>query len=219
MFNKKSCKKCGKKASDKYEFCPHCGSSFNPPRQEDWGMLGKEDTINEFEQLTNSLFGGMGGKMIGKMFNSTMKMLEKEMQKGMNQPQNQPRTQMELFINGKKINLTQQPQQNPQRQIQKQVKKTPSIKLPQEKLKGFYKLSQKEPLTDVRRLSDRVIYEIKMPGIKSEKELSITPLENTIEIKAMTKTQAYFKIIPLGLPIINYSLSKGSLVLELGMRN
>ena len=219
MFKRKNCKKCGKKASDKYEFCPYCGSSFNAPRQEDWGMLGKEDTINEFEQFTNSIFGGIGGKMIGKMFDSTMKMLEKEMQKGINNPQNQPRTQMELFINGKKINLNQHPQQIPQKQIQKEVKKIPSIKLPQEKLKEFSKLPQKEPLTNIRRLSDRVIYELKMPGVKSTKDISIVPLESSIEIKAVAKDKAYFKIISIGLPIINYSLSKGSLILELGARN
>jgi len=30
-------------------------------------MLGKTDTINEFEQFSNSLFGGVGGKIIGGM--------------------------------------------------------------------------------------------------------------------------------------------------------
>jgi len=79
----------------------------------------------------------------------------------------------------------------------------------------FPKLPKKDPETHIRRFSDRVIYEIKMPGVKSVDDISITQLENSIEIKATTKTKAYSKIIPINLPIYDYNLSKGLLTLEL----
>ncbi len=44
-------------------------------------------------------------------------------------------------------------------------------------------------------------------------------LENSIEIKAITKDKAYFKIIPLNLPIINYNILKEKLILEFGVKN
>ncbi|MBR9702036.1 hypothetical protein GOV13_03880 [Candidatus Pacearchaeota archaeon] len=223
MFKKKDCKKCGKKISSKYDFCPSCGSSLKgKSRNEDFGMLGKNDFMapaNEFEQFTNSLLRGAGGKMFGKMFNSAMKMIEKEMQKSMKDSQDQPKTNMELFINGQRIPLNQPSQQINQNQVQKQIKKTPSLKLPQEKLKGFSKLPQQEPLTNVRRLSDRISYEIKIPGVKTVKDVSIVPLENSIEIKAVAKNKAYFKIIPIGLPIVNYQFSQGKIVLDLAAKN
>jgi len=104
MFDKKDCSKCGKKISSKYEFCPHCGKSLNNSGGEDWGMLGKDDRMNEVDDMSN-LFGGVGGKMLGGMFNSAMKMLEKEMQKEMKQNASQPKSNFQLFINGKKVDV------------------------------------------------------------------------------------------------------------------
>src|SRR3989344_3748821 len=48
----------------------------------------------------------------------------------------------------------------------------------------------------IRRFADRVVYEIALPGVKSIKDISITKLENSIEIKAVSKDKAYFKLIP-----------------------
>ena len=103
MFKKKSCQKCGRKISEKYSYCPSCGTSIKDS-QEDWGMLGKNDFEEEINQPFNSMFGGMSGNMLGKMLNSAMKMLEKEMQKEMKDQKNfQPRTNIRLMINGKEV--------------------------------------------------------------------------------------------------------------------
>ena len=61
MFNKKSCKKCGEKVNKKYNFCPSCGSNINDSK-EDWGMLGKTDSIDE-EAFQSPFFGGFSGKI------------------------------------------------------------------------------------------------------------------------------------------------------------
>ena len=77
------------------------------------------------------------------------------------------------------------------------------------------KLPRKEPETKVRRLTDKIIYEINLPGVKSLKNITVNKLENSIEIKAISKDRAYFKLIPIALPLIRYYLKKESLFLEL----
>ena len=93
--------------------------------------------------------------------------------------------------------------------------KISTINLPQGNLKKATNIAKEEPLTSIKRLSDKVIYEIEIPGVKSIEDISITKLENSIEIKALAKDRLYFKLIPINLPITNYNLSKGKLVLEL----
>ena len=58
-----------------------------------------------------------------------------------------------------------------------------------------------------------------MPGIKSIKDISIIKLENSIELKAISKNKAYFKLIPINLPITNYGILKERLILEFGVKN
>ena len=210
MFNKKKCNKCKSKIDNDFDFCPYCGNSSN--NNQDWGMLGK----NDFAQNQNP-FEIQGFGILNKMLGSAMKMLEKEMQKEMKSPQNQntPKTNFELYINGKKINPKNiQVTRKPVRQIQNQPTRHQK-EFSEENLKKISKLPRKEPTTNVKRFADKLIYEIKVPGVKSIEDVSIVQLENSIEVKAISKTKVYSKLIPLSLPIINHKLEKNILVLEL----
>lgn len=211
MFGKK-CRGCGERISGKYSFCPSCGTSVKQSKQKDLGMLGE----NDLEEFDNMMENSFLGKMMGKMFENTMKMLEREMQKEMHRkqhhPQVQPKTNFQLFINGKKVNI----EGVEQKQKEEEPEKEFIIDLPNEPLKDFAKLPRKEPKTNIRRLSDKVIYEISMPGIKSEKNISIVNLENSIEVKGVGNKVAYKKIIPISMPITDYNISRGKLILELG---
>ena len=219
MIKKKKCNRCGKKISDRYEFCPYCGNSSS--KDSGWGsggMLGKNDSSSEFDDFTKSIFGGMGGKMINKMLGNAMRMLENEMQKEIKRKDSQHKTNFQLFINGKKINL-----EDKSIPVQKQEIKTPLKEISlspfsRDKSKKFSGLPKKEPSTKIRRLSNKVIYEINIPEVKSIKDISIIKLENSIEIKAFGKNKAYFKLIPINLPIINYNFSNAKLVLEFGVK-
>ncbi len=71
-----------------------------------------------------------------------------------------------------------------------------------------------EPASRVRRLSDRIIYEFDMPELKSEKDIRITQLQNTTEIKAFAEDKAYFKLLPLTLPVLGYRVENGKLLVE-----
>jgi len=212
MFGKKECKNCGERINSNYRFCPGCGDLTNKKfKKNDLGMLGEDDFVNEFGNFSNSIFGGMGGRMMGKMLENAMKMLEKEVKKEMNRKSQDPGTNFQLFINGQRVNNLGTPTYKKTRE-KKKIRE-----LPQNILKKFSSLPQKDPRTDVRRFSDKVVYEIDMPGVKSLKNISITKLENNIEVKAISKDRAYKKMIPVNFPITNYELSKEKLILELGL--
>jgi len=217
MFKKKKCPNCGEKISSNYEFCPFCGKKID--NDSDFGMLGKNDKIeNEFERMSKSIFGGMGGKMMSKMISNTVKMMEREMRKEMQHNKNCPtKSNFQLFVNGKRVNLNPQPVQ--QKQITKKPRKLPSKEFSKNNIKNFSKLPRKEPTATVKRLANKIIYEVKIPGVNSLKDVSIIQLENSIEIKAVSKTKSYFKIIPINLPITNYGVEKGKLILELEGKN
>ena len=71
MFKKKTCTNCGKNVSDKYGFCPYCGSANDNLDSGEWGMLGKNDLIP-----TNNVQLPTGFNMI---LNSLMKNLSKQL--------------------------------------------------------------------------------------------------------------------------------------------
>ena len=211
---RKKCKKCGERISNKHKFCPNCGYPLKKTNQEDWGMLGKND-FEERADSPDSLFEGFTGNMFNKMLGSAMKMLEKEMKKEISKENIQPKTNVRLMINGKEINLKNT--QTSPKNIEKKERFLDDFS--KKSLKRFSELPKKEPKTNVKRLSNTVIYEINLPGVKSPEDLSIVKLENSIEIKAVAKDKAYFKLLPINLPIIDYELEKGKLILELEAKN
>lgn len=217
MFNKIKCKKCGEKISDKYDFCPYCGLPAGS-NEEDWGLLGKNDQLKGADPFQNPMFGGFSGKMLNKMLAGAMKMLEKEMQKEMKNPKEMSmpsNTNFELYINGKKISPSNikvtKKEVSP-------IKKSQLSQLSQDNIKRFAELPKHEPSANIRRLSNKVIYELDVPGVKSINDISIIKLENSIEVKAISQDKAYKKLIPIDLPLKAYKLDKDKLILELGVK-
>jgi len=208
MFGKKYCKRCGNAVRKKNNFCSNCGVRLN--YEEDWGLLGKTDSA-EKDFFEDSFFGGFSGRMLNNMIGTTMKMLEKEMQKEIKNMEKMPGSNVRLMINGREIKFSE-----PQIQRRKkQVRKIPRTEFNEEQIKEFSKLSKQEPKTSLKRFGDKIIYEIEMPDVNSIKDVLINRLENSIEIKAIGKTKAYSKIIPISVPIINKNLLQGKLILEL----
>ncbi len=217
MFSKKTCNKCGEKTSSKHDFCPYCGNNLIKENLEDYGMLGLNDEI-DFEQ--NEFGGLLGNNLLNKMFGSAVKMLEKELQKefkNQNISQKMPQgTNFEIIINGKRISPEniRFTQKIIEPEKQKRTRKT-TPKMSLESIKKISKMPKHEPSTSIRRLANKVIYELDIPGVKSINDISITKLENSIEIKAFAGNKAYSKLIPINLPITNYELSDGKLTIEL----
>jgi hypothetical protein len=226
MFSKKTCKRCGTKLSKKYSFCPTCGLPLNKKdKDEDFGMLGRNDFMENQDSLSTSLFGGLSGGIMNKMFNNAMKMLEKELQQNMknqnnpniNNLNNMPKTKFRLMINGKEINLNDGTIGGagvPKKDASKE-KKAKLNEFTNEQVEKFAKLKKTVPESHLKRIDDKIIYEIELPGVESIKDIEIVKLEDGIEIKALEKKKAYIKRVPLTLPILNYSLSENTLILEL----
>lgn len=234
MFKKIRCR-CGKKIDAGFSYCPFCGSELGnesagraPQRREPDNLFDALD-----EQMPFML--RFPFKKLVKQIESQLREIDKEMASEDKQTkmQNMPISQgISISISssengapvikvkqfgpeGKQIG-TNESEKKEMKEMQKDQQKLKGLgKDHQEKLKKFAKLPRHEPETNVRRLSDRIVYEILLPGVKDAKNIMITRLQNSIEIKAFTKDRAYFKLIPLGLPIQRQYLDGEKLVLEL----
>lgn len=209
MFNKKECKNCKGKINENYNFCPYCGNPVKSNKEE-WGMLGKNDFFREMDNIKLP-FG------FNSIFNSIMKNLDKEFVQKNNNPIEKTGISIDISNTGDgvpKIKIKTFGNEKADKKIQK-IKEAPSKNLSPENIKKFLKLPRKEPKTEVRRFSDKVVYEIELPGVKTVEDISITKLESGLEIRAVAKDKAYFKTISVNLPLINYALEEGKLILEL----
>ena len=221
MFKKKICGRCRTSVRDKYDFCPYCGNHLDK-KTEDFGMLGKNDFLNENNSGEFKLPPGFN-----LLFNSLAKNLEKQFKdikrttkpevSDKNRPENKGHITISITTSGNKI-----PGMNLNSLDRTEVphprthKKTASFDdLSEEQLRRFSKLPKEEPKTNIRRLSNKVFYEVDIPGVKSTRDISILNLEKGVELKAISDKKAYLKSIPINLPIINYKLSKGKLTLEM----
>jgi len=228
MFKKK-CFNCRRKVGKKYDFCPYCGAGLiGKNSEDDYGFLGKND-LKDFNDIGIKLPIG---------FNTLMKPLMKELVKQMNaldkelmnekQPVNinndkpgQFKTtsfSIHIGMPGQKpIKIISSNNGRTHTSFDKEIKPK-NIKLPKissEDLGKLRKLIKKEPRTNVRRLADRVLYEISLPNVKSLKNINIVPLEGSVEVKAFSDKDLFVKKIDINMPLVGYSFDNEMLVLEL----
>lgn len=181
-------------------------------KNEDWGILGKNDFTSPFEEMKMP----MGFNML---FNSVFKNLQKQL-KEIEKGNYDPKSLNKRKLNGISINISTSGNFPPVirmnkagNKISKKGKKLPVGHFSAEKLKKYSKLPREEPRTDVRRLSDKIVYEIELPGVRSIDDVSILNLENSMEIKAISDKKIYSKTIQMNQPI-DYDFSKEKLILE-----
>jgi HSP20 family molecular chaperone IbpA len=209
----KKCKNCNKKIKKNYSFCPSCGAKIQE-NEKDYGLLGKSD----FEKKEkNSFLGGISDKIMMKMIGNAMKMIEKEFEKELkdNEVKNIDSPKLKLMINGKEIfNNNQDDSKNKKQSKEKNTKKLP-IEFSKDNLKKWAKLDKKEPQTNLKRLGDKIYYEINIPGVESIKDISIINLEKSLEVRAISKKIAYQKNIPVDIPLTKYTLLREKLILEM----
>ena len=225
MF-KKTCRKCGNKIEKDFRFCPHCGNNSELEREmKDYGFLGKNDNSDSSDFGIKLPFG------MNTLFNTLLKEVDKQMRqldKQIGEEANQSKeTKPKSHISsGISINISTAPGKEPQIKLtgfgpefgniqNSPPNKRPVVRISDEQAEKLASLPRKEAETQIRRLSNKLLYEIDMPGVKSLKEVIINKLENSIEVKAFSEKEVYFKLIPLNLPILNYSLEAGKLILEL----
>jgi HSP20 family molecular chaperone IbpA len=191
MFKRK-CPNCAKKIEKKFNFCPYCGLSFKRQKEEeDFGMLGKDDFFSEAKAFSQEISMPLG---MNKIMNSLIKQLNREMGGG---------------LNGFKIQIsTGKPKIKEEQPRFNHLLSEEEI----ERRKGLPKI---EAESNVRRMSESIIYEISVPGVKSKDDISINNLETGIEIRAYSRDFCYIKTIPLKVEVLGYRVKSGMLFLEL----
>lgn len=226
MFKRKKCENCGEKINKSYAFCPYCRVSLKDTSdfvedERNFGLLGKNDLM-PYKEL-----GLPGG------FNTLFKLLMKNLNKQFKEFENIDNKSKKTGIKKSGIGISIYASGNSppeikitpfgntlgfkeERPIKKNIK---NFKLPTADSSKFSHLPKEEPETSIRRFSNKITYEIKMPGVKSIRDISIAQFENSIEIKALTKNKVFYKIIQVGLPIKKYNFTKEKLVLELDARD
>ena len=230
MFKKKIKCKCGKKVSSEFSYCPYCGAPLKEVKkwenQHEKELKAIEKSFDEvfkmpffikfpfkrlirdidkqFRELDREI--GMRNMDIDKIPNVQGISIKIESSEG------QPVIKVKQFHPGE---VQLKPKEGKPKSKPKEEIKLPIKKLTKAQQAKLAKLPKEEPETKVRRLTDKIIYEIMLPGIKSMKDIIINKLQNSIEIKAFTKDKAYFKLIPVALPIKNYYLEKDKLIIEL----
>lgn len=72
-----------------------------------------------------------------------------------------------------------------------------------------------EPKTHVKNLGNRIVFEIKLPGVNPD-DAHLTELDESFEVKAYSKDAYYFKIItvPQGFSLADQYFESGKLVLK-----
>lgn len=210
--------------------------------EEEFDEFEKND-IGDIEQLTKEIGKSMGFDFIDRFpFNQIVKKLSRDIEKQFKdidreiamkkvrgreeiRKSNGTEIRKTTFPGGFSIQIrigNGTPAQMPM-QVTPLLQKQPSTRqilrhpeeLSEEEREKLAKLPREEPETKVRRLTDKIIYEIHLPGVKSLKSITVNKLENSIEIKAISKDRAYFKLIPIALTLIRYYLKNESLFLEL----
>jgi len=210
MFKKK-CHSCKEKVDRKFRYCPWCGVPLKAKTpQEDYGMLGNNDEM-QMQQAVNDIklpFGFNG------IVNSLMKQIEKEMTNMDNMNGPKPKGFKIQFSTG----MPNRQAMNPQ--PAEQTKKVSSIetfneKVSEDEQERRAKLKQVPAKSTIRRLPEGLIYEIETPGVTVKRDISLTKLEQSLELKAYTKDKCYVKKLPSKVEILGMAIKSGKIFLRL----
>jgi len=205
MFNKPVCPRCESKVKDHFEFCPYCGLDLaNPERDsKNFGILGKNEMTGGAPLAGG--FGSLGitDKFINSMLNSLMKSLEKQMKNIDPEIQDTP--------TGIRINFGV-----PQNAPKKRAPLNGLKRITKEQIDRMSGLPRVEAKTQIRRLGDKVVYDLDAPGIDSVEDVFVSKLETGYELKAIGNKKVYVNSLPVDLPLKSYSVSSKGLRLEFG---
>ena len=201
---KRKCSACAKAVRKDFNYCPYCGLSFKARRErENFGMLGRDDSSNvsPFGDEVRMPFG------LGKIVDSLAKQLEKQM----------GNIDFSTLMggqesgNGFKIKIsTSEPMVNQdveEKVLQKEISK--------EERARRVSLPKVHANSRIRRLSDRIVYEMEVPGVYSIDNVEVNELESGFEFRAYSKNQCFVKFIQLKSDIKNYYVEGGKLFVEM----
>jgi hypothetical protein len=207
----KKCESCGSKTEERYSFCPYCGNSFIDLLKEkkDFGLIGRSDS--EMEQDPFTMQGlGITDKLIGSLMNSVMKNLDKQFKDQFKEiDRDFDGAEIKSLPNGIRIKVAGPVAQRPKPNIRSRRQE-----ITEDQIKKMSSLPRSKAKTNVKRLGNKVVYELLTPGVESPHDVFVSKLESGYEVKAIGNKKIYVNSIPITLPIIKYSILNNKLLVE-----
>lgn len=199
MFEKKLCSNCGRKIKDEWNFCPHCGEEIAAISESSDFFGGVSEEIdNEFERM-DKMFGGFEDEKF-----------RKPKMKGISivihgNPYGQPRIEVKSSDNYR----------NMEPETKRKLRVGPAVEEKKEFKERIQKFTE-EPKVEVQNLGNKKIISIKLPDVKSQDDIYIKKLDQSIEVKAFSGDKAYFKLIPIPTnAVVNEDFKNGVLKIEI----
>jgi HSP20 family molecular chaperone IbpA len=203
------CPKCGAELKEGWKFCPRCGS-----------RLGRDMFTDVFSRMEREM------KEMGRMFERDFEVLDIS-----------PFFRKPIKGSGFSIKISRRSNEKPEvsvktfgdvdrRGLEQEIGKlgireTPKTEKPEVEGEGGVCLESakrtEEPETCVRRIGEKIVVEVRLPGVNDSKDIEVKPLENSVEVKAMAGEKAYFKILtkPPQTNVVSKRFKNGVLYLEL----
>lgn len=195
MFKKKVCPNCGEKIKEGWEFCPRCGEEIEieePRKREVMTPFGNifGDIDKEFERI-DKMFGFDSFKLPSFKMKPGVKGggVSITIQSGTGM---EPKVEVKTSGEYKKL----EPELKRKFGVKPAIEEVEEEKV--EKKKREVKLPKvtEEPESEIQTVGNKQIISIKLPDVKSEEDIEIKKLEQSLEVKALAGDKAYFKLIP-----------------------
>lgn len=216
MFSSKKCQRCDGKLKDEHSFCPFCGLDLRNPEKDmrDFGMLGKNDAVFGAPLLG----GGANGVPMdfSSIFSQVMKMMEHQL-KHMNVENidlnREAKPEFKRLPNGFQIKIGGMPTHTHKPQ---KAEEKPRV-ITDEQRERMVTLPRGEAKASVRRLSDKVVYELTTPGVMNVNDIFVSKVESGYEVKALGSKKVYRNSLSVDLPLKRYFVKDNLLTLEFGL--
>jgi len=176
---------------------------------EDYGLLGKNDRVNEEMGLADNQ-SGITDKLVGSIMNSLMRNLDKQFK---NLEKEAGRTEVTTLPNGVKIRIASVPMGAQPRKAPAS-KSPPKRELTEEQMQRMAELPRAQAKSSVKRFANKIIYELATPGVIDIRDVLVSKLESGYEIKAIGEKKVYSNSIPVNLPLKQITLEKSKLLVE-----
>ena len=215
FFSKKNkkerCVNCNSSLNSNFNFCPYCGFSLNDERKDkrELGFFGRDDLPKAGNPELEESQLGITDKIFNSLMNQAIKTINKQIRE-MNIQDIQENARIEHLPQGIKISIGIPGTSNQIKPRKEKVKK----QLTEEQENKLSILPRAEAKTKIRRLTDKVIYEISATGIKSPDDIFISKLENGYEVKAIGEKRVYVNSIQINLPLSGFYLADNKLLVE-----
>lgn len=205
----KKCESCGRKVKEEFRFCPYCGAELIEEIEIRPFKPIFEDIEKEFERID---------KMFSSEFFRFPEIEFKPITRGggisitiHSATGKKPEVKVKTFGEYKKF----EPEIKRKLGLRAPVEEVEEEKVV-EKPKKIPKVTE-EPETKVEKVNNHLLITVKLPGVKSEDDVKIRRLEQSIEIRAFGDDKAYFTLVPIKpeMEIFRKSLENEVLKIEL----